>query len=112
MDRANVLDPGCLVRRDAEEVSAPDTRVLLLLHNLAARLVALEFDANRLRLSRVGVRNELRQRAIADGRTGVLQEPRARDLVARGEFQVAPPWERGTVENRGRAYLPVEGCGC
>ena len=112
MDGAHVLDSGSLVRRDTEEVSAPDTGVLLLPHDLTPGRVALELKAEHLRLGGVGTRKELRQRAIADGRTGVLQEPGARDLVARGEFQVAPPWERGTVKNRGRAKLPRGGSGC
>ena len=112
MDGAHVLNSGGLVRRDAEEVSAPDARVLLLPHDLTSGRVGLELEADRLRLGGVGTGKEFRQRAIADGRTGVLQEPGARNLVARGEFQVAPPWERGTVKNRGRAKLPGEGSGC
>ena len=82
-DGADVLDPERRRGGEAEEVTAPDPGVLLLLHDRERRLGFGDRGVGRRDClwrceSR---RRELGERAIADGRAGVLEEPGQRNPV-------------------------------
>jgi hypothetical protein len=91
MNRADILDAGCLVGRDTEQIAAPDARVLLLLGDLAGRRVGLELGSQGVKLRRIRVPEDLGKGAIPDGRAAVLDQPGNGDPMRRGKGQALLP---------------------
>jgi hypothetical protein len=87
MNGPDVLDPGGLVRCDAEEIAPPDATVLLLLGDLPRGRVGLNFELQPIELGRLGGPHDLCKSAVPDGGAAILEEPGNRDAMRGGKGQ-------------------------
>ena len=82
MNGPDILDPGGLVGRHSQEIAAVNPRVLLFLEDLLDTGVGLDLEPKSIEPGLVQSAWEyLGGEPVLDGRTGVGQQPRQRNMM-------------------------------